>query len=169
MSISTFRHMQWVDDWSEECKKFVIISVGVHGNADDNTFIQTSSMISCALSSSFLTEDSLANYSANSVYWRKDWCKYIRLTKTPTLSLLLHFMERADSYYWMKLDEVWYSLRKISNWREETCWKNKICSEFAKRKEQNVSYYLIENVGPLSSYHRCYLSHLCNILHTQIS
>ena len=57
--------MQWIDDWSEECKKFVIISVGVHGNADDNTFIQTSSMISCALSSSFLTEDSLANYSAN--------------------------------------------------------------------------------------------------------
>lgn len=142
MSISTFRHMQWIDDWSEECKKFVIISVGVHGNADDNTFIQTSSMISCALSSSFLTEDSLANYSANSVYWRKDWCKYIRLTKTPTLSLLLHFMERADSYYWMKLDEVWYSLRKISNWREER-HAEKIKSVQNLQREKSKMYHII--------------------------
>lgn len=142
MSISTFRHMQWVDDWSEECKKFVIISVGVHGNADDNTFIQTSSMISCALSSSFLIEDSLANYSANSVYWRKGWCKYIRLTKTPTLSLLLHFMERADSYYWMKLDEVWYSLRKISNWREER-HAEKIKSVQNLQREKSKMYHII--------------------------
>lgn len=134
--------MQWVDDWSEECKKFVIISVGVHGNADDNTFIQTSSMISCALSSSFLTEDSLANYSANSVYWRKGWCKYIRLTKTPTLSLLLHFMERADSYYWMKLDEVWYSLRKISNWREER-HAEKIKSVQNLQREKSKMYHII--------------------------
>lgn len=134
--------MQWIDDWSEECKKFVIISVGVHGNADDNTFIQTSSMISCALSSSFLTEDSLANYSANSVYWRKDWCKYIRLTKTPTLSLLLHFMERADSYYWMKLDEVWYSLRKISNWREER-HAEKIKSVQNLQREKSKMYHII--------------------------
>lgn len=134
--------MQWIDDWSEECKKFVIISVGVHGNADDNTFIQTSSMISCALSSSFLIEDSLANYSANSVYWRKDWCKYIRLTKTPTLSLLLHFMERADSYYWMKLDEVWYSLRKISNWREER-HAEKIKSVQNLQREKSKMYHII--------------------------
>lgn len=134
--------MQWIDDWSEECKKFVIISVGVHGNADDNTFIQTSSMISCALSSSFLTEDSLANYSANSVYWRKGWCKYIRLTKTPTLSLLLHFMERADSYYWMKLDEVWYSLRKISNWREER-HAEKIKSVQNLQREKSKMYHII--------------------------
>lgn len=134
--------MQWVDDWSEECKKFVIISVGVHGNADDNTFIQTSSMISCALSSSFLIEDSLANYSANSVYWRKGWCKYIRLTKTPTLSLLLHFMERADSYYWMKLDEVWYSLRKISNWREER-HAEKIKSVQNLQREKSKMYHII--------------------------
>lgn len=134
--------MQWIDDWSEECKKFVIISVGVHGNADDNTFIQTSSMISCALSSSFLIEDSLANYSANSVYWRKGWCKYIRLTKTPTLSLLLHFMERADSYYWMKLDEVWYSLRKISNWREER-HAEKIKSVQNLQREKSKMYHII--------------------------